>query len=193
MRLSWTPEEADRILNLSSTCFQGEARVAAIKRLLQSRDEARATVLEVIRNEVARLEELANSLAETVEAEDLEERLDAAEVDTTADGMRFARYDAMNETALHRNWAAFVRIRNMGEAKLGLVPGGERAQNEAIEGEASHCTEDIYASGRECATTAGEAPGGGAGGVGEAGEGGSEEAPPAPPTSGPPDSAAQGG
>jgi hypothetical protein len=138
LRAYWTEGEGDDTLKLSTVdLHETNARIAKHKEYLIPVDEARRNLVSAIRRTIAILEEREAFLTGEVEASDLEERLDAAEVDTSSAGMRFARYDAMNEAAVHKNWNAFVRVRTLGETKLGLAPGKDPAQNEAIEEKAT--------------------------------------------------------
>ena len=75
---------------------------------MPSKDEARRTLCTLVRLELERIDGIRERLQVNVEEPALEARLFNAEVDSSPDGMRLARYDAMSELSFHRNWKELV-------------------------------------------------------------------------------------
>jgi hypothetical protein len=136
-------DAADRLLAINTTHLVADARRAEYDEIVPTRDEARAVFRSLAESEVARLETHSKQIEDAVEQPELSALLHEADVDSSPDGMRLARYDAMNELAFHRNWNAFQRLRRYGAEALGLEPTppaellAASAQNEPIEDLAS--------------------------------------------------------
>jgi hypothetical protein len=160
MRASWTADEGDKTLMMFTEGDDSATRIEKQKKKLVTPDRARSNLIAYIGLEITQFEKLEAKHKREVEQPELDMRLEAAEVDTSAAGMRFARYDAMNEAAVHRNWNAFMRVRTLGEPKLGLVPGKDLAQNEAIEEQATPEEEHTCDSSEESAEPPATVPGG---------------------------------
>jgi len=127
--------EADRIIGLNTSALDDEARAQKYAEVLPAADKARENMLALIRREIDWLEQVCDDVRNKTEKPALANRLAAAEIDSSADGMQLARYDAMNELSFHRNWNALVRLRRTGLPELGIAteePAPPVAQNEPI-------------------------------------------------------------
>lgn len=142
-------DEADHLLGIDTSSFTDEARLAHYAEMLPDAERARKTLRSFAQIQITRLEALCERLETEVERPELNERMMAVEIDSSPDGMRLARYDAMNEMTFHRNWNALQRLRKLGPESLGIQPDELQAQNEPNGEASSHYSEDTYASSHE--------------------------------------------
>jgi hypothetical protein len=149
-----TPDhaEADRVTGFDSSGLDDAARAQKYAEVLPTAEEAREHMLGLIRREIEWLQQVCDDVRNKVEKPALANRLAAAEIDSSADGMRLARYDAMNEMSFHRNWNALIRLRRVGMETLGVAsesPAPPVAQNEPIGEPSSPEFTDTYDSSPE--------------------------------------------
>jgi hypothetical protein len=105
--------EADSFFEQTSSDLGREARLHAQPKGLPDAAVARATLIDIVEDELARLVPLSKRLWEEQDAPERQEAEDISLVDTSPEGARSLRYETANEMSLHRNVNQLVRLRKI--------------------------------------------------------------------------------
>lgn len=122
---SWSPDQRTLAQRLSG-CDLGEPNENGDGDPARTREG----LLALASQSVASYHDREVRLFESLEKPERACLIECALVDCSHTGMRLARYEAMNDLTLHRNWSALVRLRKLAPA---LFPGFADALPDAFE------------------------------------------------------------
>jgi hypothetical protein len=107
------PDKADAFFEESTARLDEQARLQALYKRLPEPEVACAMLLDLVEAEVARLEPLRDAIWEEQDGPSRREAEDIRLVDTSPRGARAHRYEAANESSLHRSVNLLIRLRRI--------------------------------------------------------------------------------